>query len=139
MERLLDTREASGRLKAHGVKRAPATLRKLRCTGGGPKFRRLNGKPYYTEDDLVAWIEERLSEPVGSTSEADARTAATRSLSGQDMRTCTGPPGSKRKGCPSDKAAPRENPDFSNNSGAQYRQSDDGRLPEIHAAGGRRR
>jgi hypothetical protein len=32
----------------------------------------LNGKPLYIDPDLVAWIEERLSVPVGSTSEADA-------------------------------------------------------------------
>jgi hypothetical protein len=72
MEPLLDTPAASQSLASHGVRRAPATLRKLRCTGGGPKFRRLNGKPYYTEADLIAWIEARLSAPVGSTSEADA-------------------------------------------------------------------
>lgn len=70
IERLLDTLAASEWLAAHGPRRAPGTLRKLRCLGGGPKFRRLNGKPFYVEADLVAWIEGRLTAPVGSSSEA---------------------------------------------------------------------
>jgi hypothetical protein len=72
MEPLLDTNGASQWLTAHGVRRSPKTLRKLRCVGGGPKFRYFGGRPYYIERDLSAWIEERLSEPFGSTSEADA-------------------------------------------------------------------
>jgi hypothetical protein len=72
MQRLRDTVAAAAYLRDRGVKRSPATLRKLRCTGGGPRFRRLNGKPYYTEPDLDDWIEERLTAPIGSTSEADA-------------------------------------------------------------------
>jgi hypothetical protein len=72
MEPLLDTAAAAKWLTAHGVHRTPATLRKLRCIGGGPQFRRLNCRPYYTECDLVAWIEKRLTAPVGSTSEPDA-------------------------------------------------------------------
>jgi hypothetical protein len=69
---LLDTAAAAHWLSDHGIRRSPATLRKLRCLGGGPRFRRLGNKPVYTESDLIAWIEERLSEPMGSTSEADA-------------------------------------------------------------------
>lgn len=72
MEPLLDTEAAAEWLTANGVRRTPATLRKLRCIGGGPRYRRLNGKPYYTEPDLIGWIEARLSAPIGSTSEADA-------------------------------------------------------------------
>ena len=69
---LLDSAAAAKWLTAHGVHRTAATLRKLRCIGGGPRYRSLNGRPYYTANDLVAWIEERLSAPMGSTSEADA-------------------------------------------------------------------
>jgi len=76
MEPLLDTVAAAQWLTAHGVKRTPTTLRKLRCCGGGPAYRSFNGRPYYTERDLDAWIEERLSPPVGSTSEADAAKAS---------------------------------------------------------------
>jgi hypothetical protein len=72
MEPLLDSGAAAQWLTVHGVRRTPATLRKLRCVGGGPRFRRLNCRPYYTEADLIAWIETRLSAPLGSTSEADA-------------------------------------------------------------------
>jgi hypothetical protein len=72
MERLFDTYAAAVWLEEHGVRRSPAYLRKLRCIGGGPRYRTFNAKPYYSERDLVAWIEDRLSEPMGSTSEADA-------------------------------------------------------------------
>jgi hypothetical protein len=72
MERLLDTATAAQWLTAHGVHRTEKTLRKLRCIGGGPKFRRLNGKPFYIEPDLTEWVESRLTAPMRSTSEADA-------------------------------------------------------------------
>ena len=72
MQRLYYTPAASQWLEEHGVPYAETTLRKLRCTGGGPRFRRLGNKPVYTEADLIAWIEDGLSEPMGSTSEADA-------------------------------------------------------------------
>jgi hypothetical protein len=71
--RYLDTPRASDHLANRGVNRSPSYLRKLRCVGGGPVYRTLNGKPYYTEDDLDAWIEESLSSPVRNTSEAGAR------------------------------------------------------------------
>jgi hypothetical protein len=67
--RLFDTPSASEWLTQRGVRRTPNTLRKLRCTGGGPTYRKLNGKPYYTEDDLADWIWSRLSGPIRSTSE----------------------------------------------------------------------
>jgi hypothetical protein len=72
MERLLDSVTAAEWLTAQGVHRTAATLRKLRCLGGGPRYRTLNGKPYYIEPDLAAWIEAGLTAPAGSTSEADA-------------------------------------------------------------------
>ena len=73
MQRLYYTPAASQWLEEHGVPYAETTLRKFRCIGGGPRFRRLgNNKPVYTEGDLIAWIEGRLSEPVASNAEADA-------------------------------------------------------------------
>ncbi|HJU17916.1 MAG TPA: hypothetical protein VJ770_15780 [Stellaceae bacterium] len=69
MENLFDTAAASEWLAAHGVQRSEKTLRKLRSIGGGPVFRRLNRKPYYTEADLAQWVEAHLSPPLGSTSE----------------------------------------------------------------------
>jgi hypothetical protein len=70
MESLLDTATAAEWLTAHGVRRSPMTLRKLRCSGGGPVYRLLNGKPYYTADALADWIVERLSRPYRNSSEA---------------------------------------------------------------------
>jgi hypothetical protein len=70
MEVLVDTAAAAQWLTAHGVRRTSATLRKLRCIGGGPRYRTLNAKPYYMELDLGAWIEERLSAPRRNSSEA---------------------------------------------------------------------
>jgi hypothetical protein len=70
MVSLLDTPTAAQWLTAHGVRRSPLTLRKLRCLGGGPRYRILNSRPFYTEDDLAAWVEERLSPPRHSSSEA---------------------------------------------------------------------
>jgi hypothetical protein len=72
MEQFHDTISASRWLTRHGIRRSPLTLRKLRCTGGGPTYRLLNGKPYYIESDLLAWVEARLSAPMGSSSEAGA-------------------------------------------------------------------
>jgi hypothetical protein len=80
MKRLRDTQAASTYLnERHGVSRTPAYLRKLRCLGGGPKFRRFNGKPYYDDAGLDEWVEENLSAPMSSTSEADASEAQRRS------------------------------------------------------------
>ncbi|OHD05060.1 DNA-binding protein [Sphingopyxis sp. RIFCSPHIGHO2_12_FULL_65_19] len=45
------------------------TLAKLACIGGGPRFRKLGRFPVYTADDLQAWADSRLSDPVASTSE----------------------------------------------------------------------
>jgi hypothetical protein len=73
MEPLLDTEAASSALDGLGVRRSPKTLRKLRCVGGGPRFRRLGLKPVYTHSDLIAWVEEQLSAPVASNAEADAK------------------------------------------------------------------
>jgi hypothetical protein len=72
MESLRDTTAAAQWLTNKGVRRSPATLRKLRCLGGGPTYRLLNGRPYYTEPDLVAWIEERLSAPLRNSSDVAA-------------------------------------------------------------------
>jgi hypothetical protein len=76
MESLLDTAAAAGWLTSRGVRRSPLTLRKLRCLGGGPAYRLLNGKPFYTADALGDWIEERLSRPYRNTAEAHAAGAA---------------------------------------------------------------
>jgi hypothetical protein len=71
MEKLYDGEAAEAWLRERGIARSSKTLRKLRCIGGGPRFRRLGRRCYYTEDDLAEWIEAQLSPPAGSTAEAD--------------------------------------------------------------------
>jgi hypothetical protein len=70
MERLFDSDAASRWLADHGISRSPKTLRKLRCTGGGPRFRYFGNKPVYDEAALIEWVRARLSEPVENSSEA---------------------------------------------------------------------
>src|SRR4051812_9750047 len=48
------TTEASLVLDALGVPRAPATLNKLRCTGGGPPFWKAGANVRYPRPQLVA-------------------------------------------------------------------------------------
>lgn len=68
--RLLTRHEASEYIREKGLPASSATLRKLACVGGGPKFRRFGRHVRYDPSDLNAWIESRLSKPLASTSEA---------------------------------------------------------------------
>jgi hypothetical protein len=69
----LNRREASEYLvRTHGVRRAPTTLAKLACIGGGPCFVRFNKKPLYSAADLDAWVAVRTSEPLLNTSQVGA-------------------------------------------------------------------
>ena len=52
-----------------GIERAPATLAKLACVGGGPKFYRAGRWPMYDAADLDLWARELLGSLVASTSE----------------------------------------------------------------------
>lgn len=47
---------------------SPATLAKLACIGGGPVFRKMGRFPVYRAEDLDAWAQSKLSDPVESTS-----------------------------------------------------------------------
>lgn len=78
IERRLGQREAAEFLTGLGFKTAPATLNKLRCTGGGPVFEHFGRRPLYLESALLAWAEAKTSKPRRSTSEAEqpARTTA---------------------------------------------------------------
>jgi hypothetical protein len=66
----LDQDQASEYLAAKGLKIAPKTFSKLRVIGGGPRYRKFGRKPLYAALDLDEWVEEKLSEPLRSTSEA---------------------------------------------------------------------
>jgi hypothetical protein len=63
-------KQASEYLEAKfGIVRTASTLAKLRSTGGGPLFQKCNRWPLYRPQDLDAWAERVLSEPMRSTSD----------------------------------------------------------------------
>ena len=68
LRRILRTPEA-----APYIGLAPATLEKLRVTGGGPRFLRLGGRAIgYDRADLDTWLDEQRNFNAGS----DDKTAA---------------------------------------------------------------
>lgn len=71
MSEYLRRSQAADYLQQHYGAFTPATLAKLACVGGGPKFRRMGRFPYYTRADLDDWACSRMSQPVSSTSELD--------------------------------------------------------------------
>jgi len=105
MDLLFDTGAASHWLRGHGVRRAPATLRKLRCIGGGPLYRLFNGRPYYTEQDLVDWVEARLSTPRGNTSEADPAVPPAEITTRRKRRLSSAIAPASRRACPAETEA----------------------------------
>jgi hypothetical protein len=63
-------REASDYLKTvWGIDRAPTTLAKLACIGGGPSFRHCHRTPLYPSDSLDDWAKSILSPLKSSTSD----------------------------------------------------------------------
>jgi hypothetical protein len=58
---LLTPDEASEWLKRHGVPRAPSTLAKLRCIGGGPVFQSIGRIPRYTVPRLREYVHSQLT------------------------------------------------------------------------------
>jgi hypothetical protein len=54
---------ASGYLSnVWGIDRAPSTLAKLACIGGGPKFSKAGRIPLYRPEDLDAWARNLVGE-----------------------------------------------------------------------------
>lgn len=68
--RFLDRREAAEHLTKRGVRYSWRTLQKMATTGGGPVYRLCGGRALYLPDDLDDWLEQRMSAPRRSTSEA---------------------------------------------------------------------
>lgn len=62
--------EASDYFKSRGVPVEKNTLQKYATIGGGPRYRLFGNRALYTEEDLDAWIESRMSAPRSNTSEA---------------------------------------------------------------------
>jgi hypothetical protein len=65
----LDQNEASNFLKELGLDRAPGTLAKLRCVGGGPVYRKFGRFPRYTPARLHEYAMSQLSPELTSTSQ----------------------------------------------------------------------
>lgn len=68
---LLSTRQAADYLNRLY---APATLESMRTRGGGPPFRKINGRVFYLPEDLDAWLAQ--TRPVRSTAEYESTRAA---------------------------------------------------------------
>lgn len=72
----LDTSEASAFLTERGYATASATLNKLRCIGGGPRFVKFGRRPLYTEQSLLEWVEVRTTHSLRSTSDPENKARA---------------------------------------------------------------
>lgn len=73
MTRYRTRREAARYLtEERGCPTARGTLQKLASTGGGPPYRIFGNRALYTDNDLDAWAEARMSPLRISTSEAIA-------------------------------------------------------------------
>jgi hypothetical protein len=55
-----------------GASPSAATLNKMAVVGGGPPFRKFSRSRTYADEDLVAWVEARMSAKVRSTAELPA-------------------------------------------------------------------
>jgi len=67
----LSRREASAFLKGIGIDCSPASLATMASRGNGPFYRTFGRRAVYRREDLVVWVESRLSTPRRSTAEAD--------------------------------------------------------------------
>lgn len=69
-EKFLNRDEAARYVREKGLSCAKLTLQKYATIGGGPRFQKFGSRVVYTATALDRWIAERLSDPLGSTSEA---------------------------------------------------------------------
>jgi hypothetical protein len=58
-----------------GIDRAPPTLAKLACVGGGPPFYKAGRRPLYDPDNLDEWAAELLGDARRSTADAQSANA----------------------------------------------------------------
>jgi hypothetical protein len=56
-----------------GASPSAATLNKMAVVGGGPPFRKFSRSRIYADEDLVAWVEARMSAKVSSRAGLPAR------------------------------------------------------------------
>lgn len=69
-QRYYSRNEAADLIKSRGLSITRNTLQKYATVGGGPVYRRFGNRCVYLEQDLDAWIQEKLSAPRSSTSQA---------------------------------------------------------------------
>lgn len=68
--RYLTREESANYLTDRGLPVSRNTLQKWATTGGGPEYRRFGNRAVYTVRDLETWIDQKLSAPRSSTSNA---------------------------------------------------------------------
>src|SRR5262249_49886015 len=73
----LTRKQATAYLRENGVTSGDFLLAHLAVTGEAPHFRYWGRLPIYSEQDLDAWIESRLSPPVRSRRALEAQLSAT--------------------------------------------------------------
>ena len=70
-QRYLTRREQTTYLKDRwNLTYSVGTLQKLASTGGGPTYRRFDNKAVSTAEWLDQWVQDKLTDPQKSTSEA---------------------------------------------------------------------
>jgi len=76
MRRYLIRTAAMQFIRDQGVPCGKTSLAELASAGRGPRYALINGRAVYTEQDLIAWIDEQAARPPGSRSRR-GRTSAT--------------------------------------------------------------
>jgi len=66
----LDRAEAAEYVRAKGLPLSKNTLQKYATVGGGPAYRKFGLRAVYRREDLDTWIENKLGEPISSSSKA---------------------------------------------------------------------
>jgi len=67
---ILTRAQLGAALRAAGFPVADKSLATQASRGSGPPFRKFGARALYRWGDALAWAESRLSQPIGSTSEA---------------------------------------------------------------------
>lgn len=67
-KRFLTRAEAADYIASKGAPISKNTLQKFATVGGGPIYRRFGNKSLYRAEDLDAWLTEKMSAPMRSTS-----------------------------------------------------------------------
>ncbi len=79
-EQFLRRKQAAEYLRSRFGHGSAATLAKLACIGGGPRYRKSGRFPVYVTTDLDDWAISRLGPPQRSTSDAPRQPATPNSV-----------------------------------------------------------